>query len=190
MMNCCVGALCGAPTHRVRKRAAWLSCGALLCGLALVPFPGAAAELKTWSGGPAPALDLAALDGRPYRLADLRGNVVLINFWATWCAPCREEMPSIQHLTQRLAGRPFVALAVNLDEPETRIRKFLSETSLELTVLLDPGRRAAKAWNARILPASFVVGPEGAIRYSAIGEIDWNDGEIARRISELLPAKR
>lgn len=190
MMNRCVGAPRSALTHYVRHRVSWLLCGALLCGLAPVPFPGAAAELKTWSGGPAPALDLAALDGRPYRLADLRGNVVLINFWATWCAPCRDEMPSIQRLTQRLAGRPFVALAINLDEPETRIRKFLSETSLNLIVLLDPGRQAAKAWNARILPASFVVGPDGVVRYSVVGEIDWNDGEIARRILELLPAKR
>jgi peroxiredoxin len=161
----------------------------LLCGLALVPFVTAAAELKAWSAGPAPTLDLKRLDGRPYRLADLRGKVVLINFWATWCAPCRDEMPSIQRLTERLADRPFVALAVNLDEPETRIRKFLAQTSLDFTVLLDPGRQAARAWNARILPASFVIGPEGAIRYSAIGEIDWNDEQVVRRISALLPSQ-
>jgi peroxiredoxin len=190
MTRCGVVAPCGAPTCFARRRFARLWCEALLCGLALAPLPGAAADLETWSGGPAPALELRGLDGKPYRLADLRGNVVLINFWATWCAPCREEMPSIQHLTQRLAGRPFLALAVNLDEPETRIRRFLSESSLDLTVLLDPGRQAAKAWNARILPASFVVGTDGAIRYNVVGEIDWNDEQVARRISRLLPAER
>ena len=137
-----------------------------------------------------PEFSLDTLAGTQQSISSWPGKPLLINFWATWCAPCRDEMPSIQRLTQRLAGRPFVALAVNLDEPETRIRKFLSETSLHLTVLLDPGRQAAKAWNARILPASFVVGPEGAIRYSVIGEIDWNDERVARRISELLPAVR
>ena len=184
MMSCSAG----APACRVSRRLAWVSRGALLCALALVPFLAAAAELKVWSGGPAPALDLMGLDGRPYRLADLRGKVVLINFWATWCAPCREEMPSIERLTERLAERSFVVLAVNLDEPATRIRKFLSQTSLHLTVLLDPGRQAARAWNARILPASFVIGPDGVIRYSVIGEIDWGDEQVVRRVSALLPS--
>jgi thiol-disulfide isomerase/thioredoxin len=161
-----------------------------LGGLALFPNVGAAAELKAWSGGPAPALDLSGLDGRRYRLADLRGNVVLINFWATWCAPCRDEMPSIQRLKDRLAGRPFVALAVNLDEPEARVRKFLLQGSLDLTVLLDPGRQAARAWNARILPASFLIGPEGAIRYTVIGEINWDDSRVASLVTDLLSSDR
>ena len=149
-----------------------------------------AADLKLWSGGPPPALALNDLDGRAHRLADYRGKVVLVNFWATWCGPCRDEMPSIQGLKDKLAGRPFAVLAVNLDEPESRIRKFLSQMKVDFTVLLDPERQVAKAWNARILPASFVIGPDGRIRYTLVGEINWDNEHVVARISELLPAHK
>ncbi len=154
----------------------------MLCGAS------AAADLKLWTAGPPPALALKDLDGRQHRLADYRGKVVLINFWATWCGPCREEMPSIQALKNKLAGRPFVVLAVNLDEPESRIRKFLTQMKLDFPILLDPDRNVAKGWNARILPATFIVGPDGRVRYSLVGEIDWANEHIVARISELLPA--
>ena len=149
-----------------------------------------AAELKPWTGGPAPALELKDLEGRAHRLTGYRGSVVLVNYWATWCEPCRDEMPSIQALKERLAGQRFVVLAVNLDEPESRIRKFLSQVRLDFPVLLDPEKKAAKAWNARILPASYVVGPDGRIRYSVVGEIDWSRGPVVKRVTELLPASR
>lgn len=149
-----------------------------------------AADLKLWTGNPPPAFALNDLDGRAHRLADYRGRVVLINFWATWCGPCRDEMPSIQRLKQKLADRPFVVLAVNLDEPESRIRKFLEEVKVDLTVLLDPERKVARAWGARILPASFVVGADGKVRYSLVGEIEWDNEHVVARISELLPASR
>jgi len=158
---------------------------ALPCVLAAAPA--GAAELKPWTGGPAPALELRALDGPGHRLADYRGRVVLVNFWATWCEPCREEMPSMQRLKEKLAGRPFVVLAVNLDEPESRIRKFLSQVPVDFTILLDPGKKAARSWDARILPASFVIGPDGAIRYSLVGELDWDEDRVASRVVELLP---
>jgi thiol-disulfide isomerase/thioredoxin len=150
--------------------------------------PSGAADLKPWAGGPAPGLELRALDGREHRLADFRGSVVLVNFWATWCAPCRDEMPSIQRLREQLAGKPFAVLAVNLDEPESRIRKFLSGLAVDFVVLLDPGKNAARAWNARILPASFVIGPDGRIRYTVVGELDWAHDRVVSRISRLLPA--
>lgn len=166
-----------------------LRCAAL-CLLGAAAAASAAADLKPWSGGPPPALALKDIDGRPHRLSDYRGKVVLINFWATWCGPCRDEMPSIQGLKEKLAGRPFAVLAVNLDEPESRIRKFLSQMKVDFTILLDPERKTARAWNARILPASFVVGPDGRIRYSLIGEINWDHEQVVARISELLPVGR
>jgi len=146
-----------------------------------------AADLKAGAGGPAPALALNDLNGRAHRLSDYRGQVVLVNFWATWCEPCRDEMPSIQNLKVKLAGKPFAVLAVNLDEPESRIRRFLSQANVDFTVLLDPERRAAKAWDARILPASFVIGPDGRVRYSVVGEITWDHELVVSRITELLP---
>lgn len=157
----------------------------LLCLVAA--GPAGAADLKPWTGGAAPGLELRELDGRLHRLADHRDKVVLVNFWATWCVPCREEMPSIQRLKERLAGRPFVVLAVNLDEPEARIRKFLSQMKVDFTILLDPGKKAARAWDARILPASFVIGSDGKIHYSLVGELDWDHERIVDRLSGLLP---
>lgn len=157
--------------------------------IGLAAATGGAAELEPWTGGPPPALELKDLESRLHRLADYRGRVVLINFWATWCVPCRDEMPSIQSLKEKLAERPFVVLAVNLDEPESRIRKFLSQMKADFAVLLDPGRKTARAWDARILPASFVIGPDGRVRYHVVGEINWDHDLIASRISGLLPSR-
>jgi len=186
---------CGiaAPGATLRWRRCGIIClfqGLLLAWPGFSPAHAVAAELRSWNGGPAPALELTGLDGGRYRLYDFRGRVVLVNFWATWCEPCREEMPLIQRLNKRLSGRPFTVLTVNLDEPEARIRTFLSRNALDLTVLLDTGRNTAKTWNARILPASFVIGPEGAIRYHAVGEIDWNKESVVNQISALLRPTR
>jgi len=147
----------------------------------------AAAELPSWSGGPTPALRLQDLEGKVHSLADYRGKVVLINFWATWCAPCRYEMPSIEKLRDSLKGRPFAVLAVNLGEPEPRIRAFLQEVPLRFPVLLDPEAEAAKAWNVKALPATFVVGTDGRVRYRYIGELDWSRESVRKTIAALLP---
>jgi peroxiredoxin len=181
-----------SPTERPRRAAGCYLrvLHAAAAALFLLAVSGHAADLKLWTGGPAPALTLKDLEGGTHRLADYRGKVVLINFWATWCGPCRDEMPSIQRLKNHLSGKPFVVLAVNLDEPESRIRKFLSEMKLDFPILLDPERKTARAWQARILPASFIVGADGKIRYSLVGEINWDHEHIVTRISELLPARR
>ena len=163
---------------------------ALLCLPFVAAAPSGAADLKPWPGGPTPGLELRDLDGRAHRLAEYRGKVVLVNFWATWCAPCRDEMPSIQRLKEKLAGKPFMVLAVNLDEPEARIRRFLTQMKVDFTVLLDPEGKAARAWEARVLPASFVIGPDGRIRYSLVGDLDWGDDRVVSRITELLPVTK
>lgn len=147
----------------------------------------ASAQLPAWSGGPTPALRLQDLDGKAHTLADYRGKVVLINFWATWCAPCRYEMPSIEKLRASLMGRPFAVLAVNLGEPEPRVRAFLQEVPLRFPVLLDPDAAAAKAWKVKALPATFVVGPDGRVRYRYIGELDWSRASVRSAIAALLP---
>ena len=90
-----------------------------------------AQQLKPWTAGAAPPLALQDLEGRPHRLEDYRGKVVLVNFWATWCEPCREEMPSMNKLRASLAGRPFAVLAVNLGESEARIRRFMEQAPLD-----------------------------------------------------------
>jgi cytochrome c biogenesis protein CcmG, thiol:disulfide interchange protein DsbE len=156
---------------------------AVLLALAL---PAAAAELKPWSGGPTPALELADLQGKKHSLADYRGKVVLVNFWATWCEPCREEMPSIERLRASLEGRPFAVLAVNLAEPESRIQKFLDTMPLRFPILLDRDTKTTRAWQAKVLPATYIVGADGAIRYRHVGELDWSKPEVREQIVALM----
>jgi thiol-disulfide isomerase/thioredoxin len=148
----------------------------------------AAQQLRAWPGGATPPLALQDLDGRPHALENYRGKVVLINFWATWCGPCREEMPSINKLRASLAGQPFAVLAVNLGESEPRIRRFMEQVPLEFTVLLDRDSTVAKAWRARVLPASFLVGPDGRVRYAVIGEYDWEQDAARKAVLGLMPA--
>jgi len=146
-----------------------------------------AQELRPWSGGATPPLAIRDLDGRQHRLQDYRGKVVLVNFWATWCEPCREEIPSMNRLRTSLAGRPFAVLAVNLAEPESRVRRFMEKVPMDFTVLLDRDTSVAKTWRARILPASYLVAPDGRIRYSALGEIDWSKEDVRKLIVKMLP---
>ncbi len=155
----------------------------VLLGLA-DPVP--ALELKPWAGGATPPLELGDLEGRRHRLADYRGSVVLVNFWATWCVPCRDEMPSIERLRASLQGRRFAVLAVNLAEPEPRIRRFLDTVPVGFAVLLDRDGATAKAWQARILPATYIVGPDGRIRYQYFGDLDWAKPEVQAAIEALL----
>ena len=158
----------------------------LLVLLLAVALPAAAQDLKPAPATPAPALELSDLEGRAHKLADYRGKVVLVNFWATWCEPCREEMPSIERLRASLEGRPFAVLAVNLAEPESRIRKFLDAMPLGFAVLLDRDAKVARAWQAKMLPATYIVGPDGVIRFQHRGELDWSKPEVRRQIAALM----
>jgi peroxiredoxin len=158
----------------------------LLLAFALA-FPAYAQSLKQWNGGATPPLALTDTDGKTHGLADYRGKVVLVNFWATWCGPCREEMPSMEALRASLEGRPFAVLAVNVGEGARAARGFADKMSLQFPLLLDQDTKTTKAWGARILPASYVVGPDGRIRYTYLGAIDWTDPAVRSAIEGLLP---
>jgi peroxiredoxin len=145
-----------------------------------------AAELKRWEGGALPAFELEDLQGRTHRLADYRGKVVLVNFWATWCEPCRAEMPSLDRLRSSLKGKPFEVLAINLAEPLSRIEKFTDAVPVKFPLLRDRDGSVGKAWRARLLPASFLIGRDGRIRYVAYGELDWMSNAARSRVNELL----
>lgn len=158
----------------------------LLLGLA--GAPGAAQELPLahWTGGPAPALALTDLDGRRHDLPAYRGTVLVVNFWATWCAPCREELPSLERLRDALRGKRVEVLTVNVNEGESRVRRFLIDVPLRLPVLLDRHGEAQRAWKVRGLPATFVLDPGGSIRYWYLGELDWAQPAILRTVESLL----
>lgn len=158
----------------------------LVVTLMLVAGLAVAKDLKPWSGEPTPSLELKDLSGRVHRLADYRGKVVLINFWATWCEPCRDEMPAIQALKTKLGGKSFAVLAVNVAESEARIDAFLRTMVLDFTVLHDRDSAVMKAWRVKALPASFVVGPDGQIHYSFTGDFEWADDKVVKALTDLM----
>jgi peroxiredoxin len=153
----------------------------------LLALPAGAQPLKDWTGGRAPALELEDVHGKRHRLADYAGKVVLVNFWATWCEPCREEMPSMERLRARLQDRPFVILAVNVGEGARATSAFGEKMRLNFPLLVDRDTKTTRSWGARILPASFVLGADGRIRYSYLGALDWSDPQIKAAIERLLP---
>ncbi len=143
-------------------------------------------SLEPWSGGRAPALELQDIAGTAHRLSDYRGKVVLVNFWATWCEPCRAEMPGLERLRQSLRGRPFEVLAVNVGESPRTAREFSESLPVHFTVLLDRDLRTTKGWGAKVLPATFVVGADGGVRYRRYGELDWSKDDVRASIEALM----
>ena len=150
---------------------------------------GAADPLRPWTGGATPPLALKTLAGDSVDLARLRGKVVLVNFWATWCAPCVEEMPALARLRQRLAPRGFEVIAVNQGEMPQRVNAFVSRTGLDLPILMDRDKEAGRAWRVRALPTTFLVDAGGRIRFHAEGEIDTGEA-LESLILPLLPRER
>ena len=137
----------------------------------------------------APDFALKDVDDKLHRLSENRGKVVLVNFWATWCPPCRREMPSMQRAWKQLKGENFEMLAINVGEDEDTIFGFTFSTGVELTfpILLDRDAQVIKAWPVIALPTSFVVDPQGRIVYRAVGGREWDDPELLKKIRELMP---
>lgn len=156
-----------------------------------VALPAAAAsELLPWAGGATPPLALDDLDGRAVRLGDFRGRAVLVHFWATWCAPCIEELPSLQRLADRLAPQGLEVIAVNEQENVARIRPFAARLGLTLRIVRDHDGSARDAWGVRVFPSTFAVGPDGHIAFAAIGAVDWGDNAVESRLRALLAGSR
>ena len=146
----------------------------------------AGGSMKPWPGGATPPLALRDLAGKEHKLADYKGKVVVLNFWATWCDPCREEMPAMQRLQDKLAGKVAV-LAVDYGEGPPRIRDFLSRVPVRFTVLLDRDTSAADAWKVKVLPTTLVIDPEQKVRFVAVGDVGWDTAPVESEIVKLLP---
>ena len=155
--------------------------------LAALAFRLDAAELKRWKGKPAaPPVDLLTPEGAPFSLKQLRGKVVLVNFWATWCEPCITEMPALQRLRNELASSGFEVLAVNYQEGPARINSFIEKMKLTLPVVRDTDGSVARSWGARVFPASYLVDRDGNIRHSIGGGADWTSPRLVSTIRTLL----
>jgi peroxiredoxin len=138
-------------------------------------------------GTPAPDFTLSRLsDGTPVRLEDLRGRVVLVNFWATWCEPCEAEMPAMQRLHAQLEGPDFELLAISVDDEVPAVRAFRERLELRFPILLDPDERVARRYQTFRYPESFLVGPDGVIVERYVGGKEWDASAYVARIRRLM----
>lgn len=141
----------------------------------------------TQSGYQAPDFRLSDLSGREYRLADLRGNVVFLNVWATWCPPCRDEMPSMEQLHRRLAGRDFVMLAVSEDaNGREAVEPFVRQLGLSFPVLLDPEGVIPKRYGVTGYPETFIIDRSGRVIQHLKGPENWASEQVQDYFIRLL----
>ncbi len=168
------------PAHRPAARV-WLA------ALLLLPLLAGAGEplYRLAEPVPAPPLALPDMDGRLHRLSDYRGRPVIVNFWATWCPPCRREMPSMNRAWQQLKKQGVVMLAVNVGEDEDTIFAFTGDYPVDFPILLDKEGQAIGQWPVRGLPTTFVIDPQGRIVYRAVGGREWDEPELMQPVLAL-----
>ena len=168
-----------------------LSC----CFVLTVTIFWAAPGADTWAQDPrpevghlAPDFTLPALMGKTVRLADFRGQkAVFINFWATWCAPCRLEMPTMEKAYGKYKGKGLEILAVSVDAgPKSAVKNFMDELKLTFPALLDPKMEVLHLYRLSAIPASFLIDKQGIIRFKELGYRDWTDPKSTKLLEELL----
>jgi peroxiredoxin len=172
----------------------WPIIAALLVGLCTAATRGTADGGKAAGGTMLNALpdssqssfSLPSLDGPPHELVRLRGRVVLIHFFATWCEPCREEMASLRELQLRLEGRPFTIVPISVAEADGAVRRFFAGASLPFAILLDRDRAVARAWNIHTLPSTVVLDGGLKPRFIAEGDVDWARPDVTKILTDLL----
>lgn len=137
----------------------------------------------------APPLTLPDLKGQQHRLADYSDNVLLINFWATWCPPCVEEFPSFVRLAEKIRHPRFQLLAVSVDEELPQLEKFISNNRLpgdNFTLLRDPQRTTASLWGTEKFPETYLIDRRGQLRYRFVNQRDWESPDAQACINSLL----
>jgi len=146
---------------------------------------GPAYEVSPWAG---PVSNFALVDttGKTWQAADLRGRAVLLNFWASWCEPCRAEMPTLQQVADFYGPEKLLVLAVNFKEPPARALQFAKTTGVTLPVLLDLKGEAARRWGVKVFPTTLMMDMAGRPRLRVKGEVDWTGPAAAKLIDRLL----
>jgi len=148
--------------------------------------PVQATNLKPVEGTVAsPALVLTDLDGKVHDLKSYKGQVVLVQFWATYCGPCRKEMPSMNKMQAKMGDVPFKILAVDMGETKEEVNQFVSEVKPEFTILMDEDGKSIADWRVFAAPSNFIVDPEGNIRYTLFGGVEWDSDELIEKLKAL-----
>ena len=156
------------------------------CALAAIVATSAAAAVAGDSSGPAPAFTLTALTGQPATLSQYRGQVVMVNFWATWCGPCQQEMPLLDQMYKKFKPAGFTLLGVNVDKDTPPVRELLARKPVSFPVLLDPANSVSKAYHVDEMPSSVIIDRKGEIRYVHRGYKPGDENEYQDRIRQLI----
>ncbi len=133
--------------------------------------------------------ELPALDGGKLKLSALKGSVVLLNFWATWCPPCRAEIPSLESFLKKLKPKGLRVLAVDLAEDTGKVRDFVTKNKMEATILLDEQGQVGGTYGASSIPTTYVIGKDGAILARTVGARTWDTPEMVTLFETLLSAR-
>lgn len=158
----------------------------VLCLLLFVGSGAGAAELKPVADDFVnPGLKLADLTGKSHDLGDYKGKVVLLQYWATYCTPCRKEMPSMNRLMDKMGDTPFEILAVDMGEPKADVQRFVDEVKPEFTILLDEAGDTIGQWKVFAAPMNFVIDPSGKVRYTLYGGVEWDSDEMVAVLKDL-----
>lgn len=142
---------------------------------------------RLWPAGRAtPSLALSEQDGGRWSLDEARGRVIALNFWASWCEPCRTEMSSLELFAQRHERDGVVVIAVNHRETDAALGRFLQQMPITLPILRDTDGAVARDWGVRVFPTTVLIGRDGRARFSIIGEADWLAPELRNLLAPLL----
>lgn len=147
------------------------------------PLPAGVIRLEPF---PAPQTRLDDLDGQPYALEEDRGAVVFVHFWASWCGPCRREMPAIQRMWQQMEGEGLRIALINTAEDEETVFSFLAGHAPDIRPLMDRDGQRTEAWQPRGLPATYLVDREGLVRYQVLGGRPWDEPAYLEFLRHLL----
>lgn len=145
-------------------------------------------RLKPYRAHPEPnTISLRSADNRHFNIRNYKGKVSVINFWATWCRPCREEIPSLNRLRKTMRGKPFQLISINYAESAATIKAFLKQVKVEYPVLLDDNGVISAKWNVIAYPSTFVIGSDGKIHYGVNAAIAWDAPEVIQLLEGLMP---
>lgn len=147
-----------------------------------------AKDLKPYDGGALPDFTLSDMSGKAHTLSNYHGKVVMLNFWATYCGPCIKEMPSMQRLREKLAGKPFEILAIDMAEEKADVSAFMQrhKIAVNFPILLDTEGEVIEQWMVSAVPTTFIIDPQGRIRYALYGGLEWDNAEVLATINSLL----